>query len=446
LDEYDVCFGRSEPQAHLNTYVRGQLLDLPRKSIEPIALANDVRPRTLQEFLGTDIWDEQQMRDRLQQLVARDHLQLDSIGMIDDSGHAKCGSHTACVSRQYSGRSGKVDNCVVTVNLSLASFDTRFRVMLDSVPFLPEGWDQDQARRRRAHIPDDVRYRPKYDIALEELDRARDNGIVLPWLAADCWYGQKPKFLAGLHRRGQRFVVEIPCNFRCWSYDPSSAKRVQPSKEVRNLARYSRHMMRQPWTRVYLKDTQKGPLVWEAKAMPVWVELEGQVTGPWWLVWARDVTDPSQEKFFLSNASAGVPFEVILHVGFARWPIERCLQDEKSELGMSHFEVRKYPSICRHLIVTMVSHLFLSRQTERLRGEKSGDHHLPSAGCDANVDQHVVAVVGGSATGLATPSRDRSVLPGSQRRGPRLAHKNRSPRPRPSRHRPKKSGLMQAAR
>ena len=155
------------------TYVRGQLLDLPRKSIEPIALANEVKPRTLQEFLGTDVWDEQQMRDRLQQLVARDHLQHDSIGIVDDSGHAKCGSHTACVSRQYSGRAGKVDNCVVTVNLSLASFDTRLRVMLDSVPYLPESWDQDQARRRQAHIPDEVRYRPKYDIALEELDRAR---------------------------------------------------------------------------------------------------------------------------------------------------------------------------------------------------------------------------------------------------------------------------------
>lgn len=332
------------------------------------------------------------------------------------------------------------------MNLSLASFNTQFRVMLDSVPFLPECWDQDQPRRVGARIPDDVRYRPKYDIALEELDRARANGIVLPWLVADCWYGQKPRFLAGLHRRRQRFVVEIPCNFRCRSYDPTSAKQVLPTKEVRNLARYSRHMLRQKWTRVYLKDTQKGPQVWEAKAMPVWLELEGDVVGPWWLVWARDVTDPSQEKFFLSNASAGVPLEVILHVGFARWPIERCLEDEKSELGMSHFEVRKYASICRHLIVTMVSHLFLSRQTERLRGEKPGDHHLPSAGCDTNVDQHVVAVAGGSATDLATASGDRSVLPAPQRRRPRIAHKNDPSRTRSSRHRPKKPGLMQAAR
>lgn len=444
LDDYADCFGRAEPRGHLYTYVRGQLLDLPRKSIEPIALANDVRPRTLQEFLGTDVWDEEQMRDRLQQIVARDHLQHDSIGIVDDSGHAKCGSHTACVSRQYSGRSGKVDNCVVTVNFSLTSFDTRFRVMLDSVPFLPECWDADQERRRRAHIPDDVRYRPKYDIALEELDRARGNGVFLSWLLGDCWYGQKPKFLAGLHRRQQRFVMEIPCNFRCWSYDPNSAARELPAKEVRNLARYSKHMMQQAWTRVYLKDTEKGPLVWEAKAMPVWVALEGEVVGPWWLVWARDATDPSQEKFFLSNASAGVPFEMILHVGFARWPIERCLEDEKSELGMSHFEVRKYPSICRHLIMTMVSHLFLSRETNRLRGEKWGNHDLSGAGCDTHVTEHAVALAGRSAESIGTSSGDHSVLPKAQRRCPRIPHKDQTQKPRRPRHRPENPHLLQA--
>ena|SRR3989304_3469049 len=91
LDEYADCFGRSEPRGHLTAYVRGQLLDLQRKSVEPMALANGIQPRTLQEFLGTDVWDEERMRDRLQGIVARDHLRDNSIGILDDSGHAKCG-------------------------------------------------------------------------------------------------------------------------------------------------------------------------------------------------------------------------------------------------------------------------------------------------------------------------------------------------------------------
>lgn len=435
LDEFGDCFGRSEPRGHLARYVRGQLLDLDRKSVEPMALANGVAPRTLQEFLATDVWDEAALRDRLQQIVARDHRELQAIGILDDSGHAKSGSQTACVSRQYSGRSGKVDNCVITVNLSCASFDTHFRTMLDSVPFLPECWDQDRERCRQAGIPADVRYRPKYEIGLEQIDRARANGLWLDWLLADGWYGQKPKFLAGLRQREQRFVVDIPCNFRGWSYDPRTAKHPQPARDVQNLAHYSRHMLRQAWTRVYLKDTDRGPLVWEAKAMPMWVELEGQVSGPWWLVWARDVTDTSQEKFQLSNAAAGVPFEVILHVGSARWPVERCLQDEKSELGLSHFEVRKYPAICRHLTLTMVSHLFLARQTKRLRGEKSGHHDLPSPGCNQHPDPHLLPAARPSLGRVNAASQGRQILSATQRCRPMLAHKNHEPKPRTPRHR-----------
>ena len=442
VDEFADCFVRSEPRSHMASYIRGQLLDLDRKSVEPIALANGVAPRTLQEFLRTDVWEGPAVRACLQQIVARDHLQDDAIGIVDDSGHKKNGNETACVSRQYCGRTGKVDNCVVTVNLSMASFDTRFRVMLDSVPFLPEAWDENLQRRRKAGIPEELSYRPKYEIALDEVDRARTNGVWFSWLTADGWYGQKPKFVEGLRRRNQRFVVEIPCNFRCWSYDPRKSKRPQPAKEVRNLARYSRHMMRQAWTRVYLKDTEKGPLVWEAKGMPVWLKLKGHVYGPWWLVWARDVTRPKEEKFHLSNASGGVPFEVILHVAFARWPVERCLQDEKSELGMSHFEVRKYPSICRHLILTMVSHLFLARQTQRLRGEKSGDHNMPSPRCHQRFHRHAALVPHRSLERAEASGEERRVLPATQRCRPTLSQQDKKAEPRTNRHRPRHVAML----
>ena len=89
LEQFDDCFGRPEPRRHLNHYVRGQLSDLPRKSVEPIALFNDVAPRTLQEFLNSDVWDHLKLRDRLQQIVARDHADPQAIGIIDDSGHPK---------------------------------------------------------------------------------------------------------------------------------------------------------------------------------------------------------------------------------------------------------------------------------------------------------------------------------------------------------------------
>jgi SRSO17 transposase len=200
LDEFCDCFGRCEPREHFGRYIRGQLSGLQRKSVEPIALLNNVAPRTLQEFLRSDVWDHARARERVQQIVARDHEDPKAIGIIDDSGHPKSGNKTPCVQWQYCGRLGKTANCVVTVHLTFSSFDTRFRTMLDTELFLPESWDKDRERCRRAGIPDDVVYRPKYRIALELLDRAEANGVHVEWITADTWYSEKPDFLAGLEQ------------------------------------------------------------------------------------------------------------------------------------------------------------------------------------------------------------------------------------------------------
>ncbi len=376
LDEFAGCFSRSEPRCHLASYVRGQLADLPRKSVQPIADFSGTPRRTLQEFLSWSEWEHALMRDRVQMIVARDHADPHAIGILDDSGHPKSGDKTACVQRQWCGNSGKIDNCVVTVHLAYTTYDTRFRTMLDSALFLPEkGWD-DPARRKEADIPAELTYRPKWQIALELLDRALSNNVVFGWLTFDEWYSNSGDFLSGLETRHQRYVAEVRKSFRGWLYDPRQNPRAQLS-EVENLCSFSIPMMRQPWQRVYVKDTDKGPMVWEIKHAPIWLSREGHVLGPYWLIYARNVLDPAEVKYFVSNASPGTPLESIIHVAFARWPVERTLEDEKDELGLSHFEVRKYHSIMRHLSVTQVSHLFLARQTERLRGEKPGDHFVP---------------------------------------------------------------------
>jgi SRSO17 transposase len=376
LGEFDDCFPRSEPRGHLASYVKGQLSDLPRKSVQPIADFTDTPRRTLQEFLDWSPWERGRVRDRVQQLVVRDHADPQAIGIIDDSGHPKSGNKTACVQRQWCGNTGKTDNCVVSVHLSYASFDTRFRTMLDSDLFLPEhGWDDPQ-RRKQAGIPDHVVYRPKYRIALDQISHALANGVFFAWFTFDEWYAAASDFLAGLEALQQRYVAEVRRNFHGWLCDPRCETRAV-YRDVETLCRYSRVMMCQSWQRFYVKDTEKGPMVWEVKHAPFWLRRGEQILGPYWLIYARNVLDPTEEKYFLSNARPGTPLEVILHVAFARWPIERTIEDKKDELGLSHFEVRKYDAILRHFAVTQVSHLFLARQTERLRGEKPGGHPVP---------------------------------------------------------------------
>jgi SRSO17 transposase len=346
-----------------------------------------VPPRTLQEFLSLSDWDQEGLRQRVQQIVVRDHSDDQAIGIVDESGHPKKGNKTACVQRQYCGNTGKIDNCVMSVHLSYARYDNRFRTMIDSELFLPEKTWADADRRAEARIPESVVYRSKYHIALEQLHRALSNGMHFGWVTADEWYAGKRRFVEGLEQMNLRFVLEIPKNMMGWLHEPTGVG--QGRSNVQTLCRYSRPMMRQPWMRYHIKDTDKGPMVWEAKAALFWIRRHGQVIGPYWLIVARDVMHPDEVKYFLSNATPGTPIEPILHVAFSRWPIERCLEDEKTELGLSHFECRQYGAVLRHLLITQVSHLFLARECQRLRGEKSRDHGLPDSHGQRCVDRHV---------------------------------------------------------
>ncbi len=133
LNEFADCFGRSEPREHLRTYVQGQLSNLPRKSIEPMALSAGLAPRTLQGFFSYLSWDEPHMRDRLQWIVARDHADPNAVGVIDESGNPKKGRHTACVQRQWCGNTGKTDNCVVGVHLGYVAGDFQTQSWLELV-------------------------------------------------------------------------------------------------------------------------------------------------------------------------------------------------------------------------------------------------------------------------------------------------------------------------
>jgi SRSO17 transposase len=400
LAEFDDCFSRSDQRAHLQTYINGQLSDLERKSIEPIAMAANVPPRTLQYFLSTAPWDGPRLRDRLQWILARDHSHPRAIGIIDESGNSKKGKHTCGVQRQWCGNTGKLDNCVVAVHLAYAFDD--FQCLLDSDLFLPEQWADDPDRRKAAQIPDDVVYRKKADIALEQLSRAIKNGIRFSALTFDEWYGRDSEFLDGLDALGQDYVGEVPSDFTGWLHQvqilqkstpaqmrktgrrrrfPRLAEKALPACEVRNLAVYSRVFARQKWKRFRIKEGEKGPVVWEIKYASFY-RKHGQdgLPGPAHsLIVARNVLDRHEVKYFLSNRvvdSGAITLEWLLWVAFSRVSVERCFELGKRELGMDHFEVRSWQAVHRHFYVSQLSQLFCARVHQDLR-EKNAQRLVP---------------------------------------------------------------------
>lgn len=396
LKQFDSCFARRDTRAYFPIYVEGQLSDLSEKSCEPIALEAGIPPRNLQEFLTTYKWDEDRARDRLRELVIREHSGANSIAIIDETSDVKKGDKTPGVKRQWCGTVGKTENCMVTVHLGYATGD--FHCLLDGELFLPEDWAADRDRCREAGIPDDVAYQPKWRIALDLYDRARQGGVGFDWLACDEGYGGKPAFLRELDARGQVFVAEVPTTLTGWITEPQVTERPfrrakgrgrktprlvagsRPAITVRNMLQYSPALRDQAWVPYHVKDGQKGPIVWEAKQARITVKDENGLPGMrLHLAVARNVLDPEEIKFFVSNAPVETAVPTLLLVGFSRWRVERCFQDQKQEVGLDQWEGRRWLGLKRHLILTSVSYLFLAGVREQLRGGKSGDHCVPSA-------------------------------------------------------------------
>ena len=467
LSEFYDCFGRSEPREHLHEYVCGQASDLHRKSIEPIALLTGTPPRTLQRFLESVQWDEERLRDRVQWIVARDHSHPHAIGIVDESGHPKKGSHTAAVHHQYCGNTGKQDNCVMSVHVSYVAGS--FQCILDSELYLPQNWADDPDRREEVYIPEDVVFRKKTTIALDEVRRALGNGIRVAAWTFDEWYGREGEFLEGLAQLGQDYVGEVPSIFTGWVQEPEVLQRPRPQDlrrrgktrryprvavqssrtyRVRNLLRYSRIFQGQKWRQFRIKDGEKGPIVWEVKHAPFWRKRQDGLPAPaGTLIVARNVfTD--EIKYFVSNMTvgqAGVSIEWLLWIAFSRWPIEHCFKQAKDELGMSHFEVRGWRSIHRHLYITQVSHLFCSRMRERL-GKKNGRPQVPDGGAGPRGCRHLVRSPGiavGVSLEEVRPGRGpNQVLPAAQQNREVVAHEGDAPEVASDWHQPGQTELV----
>lgn len=403
-------------------------------------MAAGVPPRTLQQFLNFLEWDQEQLIDTLQGRVARDHTSPHAIGLIDETSCPKKGDKTPGVQRQWCGSAGKQDNCVTTVHLGYAVDE--FHCLLDSELFLPESWSQDRPRCRAAHIPDALVYRPKWHIALELYDRARANGLSFAYLTFDEGYGGKPEFLRQLEARDQPYVAEVPRTFTGWLEAPPVTERPfrkhgrgrgratprllagsTPPNGVEYHFNWTPALKDQPWTRWRVKETQKGPMVWETKhVMFVPKDEQGLPGRALQVIVARNVREIGEVKFFVSHAPPETPLKELLHVAFSRWRIERCFEDQKTELGFDHFEGRSYVGLKRHQAITAVSHLFLSKVHQELRGEKPGANRLPGA----NGGRRPSALVGAGTSRRPADHRSRrrgiEIHPEPQRAGASLPH------------------------
>jgi SRSO17 transposase len=394
LQQFELCCICPQNFCLFRVYCRGLLTGLDRKSAEPIALFEDVPPRTLQQFLKDHHWSFQHTRDVLQHDVldtidawpAPAADDLGTIGLVDETSVVKKGTKTPGVQRQWCGAVGKMENCIVTVHLGVAC--GRYKTLIDADLFLPQSWQDDRERCREADIPDSLVYQPKWRLALRQILRARAVGFDLNWLTFDEGYGSKPGFLDGLEAMGLSYVGEVPCSFSCFTRPPAAGV---SGHRADDLVRHSPVFYSQPWQEVTLTRQTLGEQVWQAKMAPVYVrqaDTDGVVRR--WLIAARNPATQEEKYFICGGREADLPTR--LRVGFTRYNVEHNFRLAKTELGFSHYEGRSYVGLMRHLMMCLVTQGFVAKEAASLRGEKSGG--------DGGAGEHGVA--------MAAPDRDVS--------------------------------------
>ncbi len=242
-------------------------------------------------------------------------------------------------------------------------------------------------------MPEEVEFQTKPEIALGQIDRALANGVCVAAWTFDELYGRDGKFLDGLESRQQTFVAEVPVDFHGWVREPkilpegpentgSGRTKHYPrlavgyhSSEVRNLAKHSPVFRKQPWKRYRIKDSQKGPQVWEIKWAVFWRKDRRGLPGRRHTLIVTHNVLSDEMKYFLANATPdedGVTLPWLLWVAFGRWSIERCFRETKDELGMDHYQVRGWRCVHRHYYITQLSQLFCARMRQQYE-QDNGD-------------------------------------------------------------------------
>jgi SRSO17 transposase len=396
------CFKRDKTFGYLQKYLVGLMADLKRKSIEPIALASGVPVRTLQEFLAFFRWDHALVDKILIREVVKQRHGQRAIGVLDASAHVKQGKYTPGVQRQWCGETGKRDNCVIGQHLLYTDNDAAnpFSCVVASDLYLPQSWDEDRRRCRRAGIPDQVVYRPKWRIGIDQIEHVMAEGLRFDYVTFDEDYGKVPEFIFALDRLGQKAIGEVPANFRVWVTPPAcrSQRAEHASHRVDKMASHSPAFYRQSWRGVQIKETTRGPCAWDIKAAQVYLvkHVDGKAYCPvptdrtYWLIVARQ-PQTGEVKYFVSNAPANEGVKTLLEVAFGRWHVEKWFERAKQECGLGAFEVRTYTSLIRHWLAARLAMHFLADQTHRLRGEKSEDHTGAGGRCREHAGLEAVA-------------------------------------------------------
>jgi SRSO17 transposase len=396
LQRYLPRFYRSEQRHNATLVIRGLLSGLERKTCEPIAIQAGLPRKPVQTFVGAGKWDDEDVMAELRAHVREALAEPEGVVVIDPSGFPKKGTESCGVSRQWCGRLGKVDNCQVGVFLAYAA--AAGYAPLDRRLYLPEDWADDADRRAKCHVPPEVQFQGKWQIALDLLDRSLP-GLPHGWITGDDEFGRASEFRAKLRLRQERYILDVPCNTTVRDLErrrpPRKKAGVGRKREV-PFQRVDAWAQSQPdsrWTRLAVRGGEKGPLEVDAMTVRVRAKQDGRIGPEERLVVIRPVGE-TRIDYALSNADPEVPLTELVGVQRQRHRIEEVFEAGNGEAGLDHYEVRSWVGWHHHMTLSLVALWFLCLERRRVGGENPGHHSAADA-----AGLHTVAPAPGTDTG-----------------------------------------------
>ncbi len=340
-------FARSEARERAKRYLLGLLGRIERKNGWQLAEAMGERdPQGVQRLLNSARWDPDAVRDDLRE-YALEHLVDEETGIliVDETGFLKKGEKSVGVARQYTGTAGDTVNCQVGVFLAYAS--EKGAAFVDRALYLPRAWTNAPARRAEVGVPEELIFRNKVQLAEEMLERAFAAGVPARWIVADSFYGRSHAFREWLEERGRPYAVMVP-----------KTNAVPLGGRKKRIERHVERLPKDVFSEVHPARDASGRRPWEWACLDLAPDPEKGMRR--WLLVRRSTDDPDDLGFYQAYGPEGTSIEELVRVCQDRWAVEECFAEAKGEVGLDHYEVRRWDAWHRHHVtLCLLAHAFL---------------------------------------------------------------------------------------
>ncbi|MEU4429036.1 IS701 family transposase [Actinoplanes sp. NPDC024001] len=350
--EFSHHFGRVETRWQARKYLRGLMAPIERRNGWTLAEhAGDATPDSMQALLCSPCFDRDAVRDAVRARIVAEIGDPGGILVADETGFVKKGKRSAGVQRQYTGTSGKVDNCQIGV--FLAYHTPTGRALIDRELYLPKSWTDDRDRCRKANIGDEVEFATKPQQAQAMLERAVDAGVPFAWFTADEAYGQNPGLRGWCEEHDIAYVMATRKDHEVPSGLHTSTRVDQLIASIRSGA----------WRRISCGDGAHGPRVYDWVSTPIRATFPHGRRG--WVLARRNITT-AEVAYYVCFGPRGTRLRTLVRTAGARWAVEESFQITKNEVGLDQYQVRRYDAWYAHITLAMAAAAFLTvtRTTE----------------------------------------------------------------------------------